>query len=68
MILDKGNGVFKEGVVPEDKLARIEELDSLDINDISWLFDELDREFSLHQDNLNELNLRYVLANKEAFM
>ena len=68
LILDKGNGVFKEGVVPEDKLARIEELDSLDINDISWLFDELDREFSLHQDNLNELNLRYVLANKEAFM
>lgn len=68
LILDKGNSVFKEGIVPEDLESRIEELESLDYRDISWLFDELDREFYGRVENLNDLNLKYVLANKEAFM
>ena len=68
LILDKGNSVFKEGIVPEDLESRIEELESFDYRDISWLFDELDREFYGRVENLNDLNLKYVLANKEAFM
>lgn len=68
LILDKGNSVFKEGIVPEDQEARIEEIDHLDYRDISWLFDELDREFYMYKDNLSQMNLLYVLANKEAFM
>lgn len=68
LILDKGNNVFKEGIVPEDLDSRIEELENLDYRDISWLFDELDREFYEHVEDLSELNLEYVLANKEAFM
>ena len=68
LILDKGNSVFKEGIVPEDLESRIEELESLDYRDVSWLFDELDREFYERVEDLNDLNLKYVLANKEAFM
>ncbi|WP_028044056.1 DMP19 family protein [Candidatus Stoquefichus massiliensis] len=68
LILDKGNSLFKEGIVPEDQDARIEEIENLDYRDVSWLFDELDREFYLYEDNLGQMNLEYVLANKEAFM
>lgn len=68
LILDKGNSIFKEGIVPEDLDVRIEEIDNQDYRDISWLFDELDREFYMYKDNLSQMNLIYVLANKEAFM
>ncbi|MFR7590289.1 MAG: DUF4375 domain-containing protein [Longibaculum sp.] len=68
LILDKGNGIFKEGVVPEDMQARIEEIDNLDFKECAWLFDELDREYMEHNDDLEKLCLHYVLTNKEAFM
>lgn len=68
LILDKGNNVFKEGIVPEDQEARIEEIENLDYRDVSWLFDELDCQYNICTDFLEELNLAYVLANKEAFM
>lgn len=68
LILDKGNAVFKEGIVPEDQEVRIDAIQHLDYSEISWLFDELDRQFDEHEDQLDKLNLEYVLANKEAFM
>ena len=66
--LDKGNGLFKEGVVPEDRESRIEELGSLDYSEVTWLFDELDNQFYEYNDDISALNLKYVLINKEAFM
>lgn len=68
LILDKGNSVFKEGIVPEDLDVRIEEIENQDYRDISWLFDELDRQFYERKEDLEKLNLDYVLSNKEAFM
>ena len=68
LILDKGNGLFKEGVVPEDRESRIEELGSLDYSEVTWLFDELDNQFYEYNDDISALNLKYVLINKEAFM
>ena len=68
LILDKGNGLFKEGVVPEDRESRIEELGSLDYSEMTWLFDELDNQFYEYNDDISALNLKYVLINKEAFM
>lgn len=68
LILDKGNSIFKNGIVPEDLEARLEEIDLLDLNEKLWLFDELDREFSCRNDNLEQLCLNYVLNHTEAFM
>ncbi|MCB8829174.1 DMP19 family protein, partial [Escherichia coli] len=50
LILDKGNAVFKEGIVPEDQEVRIDAIQHLDYSEISWLFDELDRQFDEHED------------------
>lgn len=68
LILDKGNAVFKDGIVPEDQEARCEEIEHLDYSDITWLFDELDQQFYKCKDDLSVLCLKYVLGNKEAFM
>lgn len=68
LILDKGNSVFKEGIVSEDQEERIQEIDNIDYSDIYWLFDELDHQFYKCSDDLEQLNLNYVLSNKEAFM
>lgn len=68
LILDKGNGIFKEGIVPEDREVRMEELGSLDYSEVTWLLDELDNQFYEYIDDLSALNLKYVLINKEAFM
>lgn len=68
LILDKGNSIFTEGIVPENKEVRIDEIHTLDYRDVSWLFNELDNEFYVYTDNLNDLNLNYVLSHKEAFM
>ncbi|WP_050636334.1 DMP19 family protein [Candidatus Stoquefichus sp. SB1] len=68
LILDKANSIFKEGIVPEDCDARIEELESLDYSEVSWFLDELDHQFYECVDDLSSLNLKYVLTNKEAFM
>ena len=45
LILDRGNGIFHEGIVPENQQLRMEELKNLDYSEISWLFDLLDQEF-----------------------
>lgn len=68
LILDKGNAVFKEGIVPEDLPTRLEELQNLDEVDISWLFDEWNKELRNINEDLEALCLCYVLSNKEAFM
>lgn len=68
LILDKANGVFKNGIVPENLEVRIAEIRELNYGEISWLFDELDREYAENVDRLDELCLKYVLENKEAFM
>lgn len=68
LILDRANGIFHEGVVPEDQQLRIEELKSLDYREISWLFDLLDHEFQELKEDLETLSLHYVLWHKEAFM
>lgn len=68
LILDRGNGVFKEGIVPEDRNERIDEMEHFDYSEISWLFDELDHEFYQYIENIERLTLEYVLRNKEAFM
>lgn len=68
LILDKGNSVFKNGIVPESREERMNQIEEFDYQDRSWLFDELDSEFYEYNDQLDELNLNYVLSNKEAFM
>lgn len=68
LILDKGNSVFKNGIVPESQEERIKQIEDFDYQDRIWLFDELDNEFNEYNDQLDELNLNYVLGNKEAFM
>ena len=68
LILDRGNGIFHEGIVPENQQLRIEELKNLDYSEISWLFDLLDQEFLQLKENLEMLSLNYVLNHKEAFM
>lgn len=68
LILDRGNSVFQEGIVPEDLQQRIEELNGLDYIEISWLFDLLDHEFQDLKEDLEALSLAYVLDHKEAFM
>ena len=68
LILDRGNGIFQEGIVPEDLQQRIEELKGLDYIEISWLFDLLDHEFQELKEDLEALSLDYVLCHKEAFM
>ena len=45
LILDRGNGLFQEGIVPEDQQQRVEELKSLDYSEVSWLFDLLEQVF-----------------------
>ena len=35
LILDRGNGLFQEGIVPEDQQQRVEELKSLDYSEVS---------------------------------
>ena len=68
LILDRGNGLFQEGIVPEDQQQRVEELKSLDYSEVSWLFDLLDHEFQELKEDLDALSLQYVLCHKEAFM
>ena len=68
LILDRGNGLFQEGIVPEDQQQRVEELKSLDYSEVSWLFDLLDHEFQELKEDLEALSLQYVLCHKEAFM
>lgn len=68
LILDRGNGIFHEGIVPENQQLRMEELKNLDYSEISWLFDLLDQEFLQLKEDLEMLNLNYVLNHKEAFM
>lgn len=68
LILDKGNGVFKNGIVPENLEVRTAEVRDMDYSEISWLFDELDREYYEYEDDLDYLCLKYVLENKEAFL
>ena len=68
LILDRGNGIFHEGIVPENQQLRMEELKNLDYSEISWLFDLLDQEFLQLKEDLEMLSLNYVLNHKEAFM
>lgn len=68
LILDKGNSIFRNGVVPENLEERIFQIQDFDYEDVLWLFDELDKEFDDYNDQLDELSLSYVLGNKEAFM
>lgn len=68
LILDKGNSVFQNGIVPESHEERMQQIEDFDYRDRAWLFDALDHEFEEYNDQLAELNLNYVLANKEAFM
>ena len=68
LILDKGNSIFKEGIVPENCEVRIEELGSFDYSEVTGLFDELDKQFHECIEDISSLNLKYVLVNKEAFM
>ena len=62
LILDRGNGLFQEGIVPEDQQQRVEELKSLDYSEVSWLFDLLDHEFQELKEDLEALSLQYVLC------
>lgn len=57
---------LKNGIVPENLEVRIAEIRELNYGEISWLFDELDREYAENVDRLDELCLKYVLENKEA--
>lgn len=68
LILDKGNSIFKNGIVPENIETRIEDMNAFDYKERSWLFDELDDEYCNCVDTLDELVLAYILKNKEAFL
>ena len=68
LILDRANGLFHEGIVPEDQELRMEELKGFDYSEVPWLFDLLDHEFQQLKEDMEDLSLKYILAHKEAFM
>ena len=68
LILDKGNSIFRNGIVPENLEERLRQIDEVDESDKMWLFDNLDYEFKEYSGGLDALCLTYVRDHKEAFM
>ncbi len=68
LILDKGNSIFRNGIVPENEEERLLQMHEVDENDIMWLFDNLDYEYSMYHEDLDNVCLEYVITHKEAFM
>lgn len=68
LILDKGNSIFKNGIVPENIETRLDDMNEFDYRERTWLFDELDYEYCHCAECLDALVLDYILKNKEAFL
>jgi hypothetical protein len=62
-LLEKANSLFPQGIVPKDWDDRQETVMSL--NDDLWY--ELDQQFYQYADDLNALNLSYILENLDSF-
>lgn len=57
-------GIFPGGSPSRDRKQRIEQLDSME-ETIRDQFDDLDSEFFEYQDPLGELQVKYMVANKD---
>jgi len=53
--------------VPVDKGEREELLDELESAEIDEIWEECDDDFYAYEDNLNELNYKFVMKNKNSF-
>jgi hypothetical protein len=65
-ILQQAINEFPNSSVPRDRTERQEVLEQIE-DKANVVFEQLEQKFQAYEDNLNELNLKYVRENRNSF-
>lgn len=66
MIVENANDQFPDGKVPKDRTTRQEILVQIE-NKANVIWEDLDQKFFAYEDDLNALNMEYVIKNRSEF-